>query len=238
MKNDLNKHVVAYEGKSLYDYDNNIILNWYAKRIIELTSGACSLLEFGLGLGVTAQIFSKHYANHVVLEGSPAIIDNYRKKYPNDKTKIIETFFENYASSETFDVIVLGFILEHVDDPVKILNNLRRYLTPQGKIFVTVPNAEAMNRRLGHYAGFLKDLNELSDNDIEQGHQRYYTVDSLTKELTSAKYLIEKIEGIYLKPLTTKQLMTLQLDEKITKAMCQLGVAYPELCLGIMAQIK
>jgi 2-polyprenyl-3-methyl-5-hydroxy-6-metoxy-1,4-benzoquinol methylase len=238
MKNELDEHAIAYGGNSIYDYDNNIILNWYPKRIVELTPGASSILEFGLGHGITAQIFSKHYAKHIVLEGSPAVIDNYRKKWPNSKTQIVETYFEDYKVNDKFDVIVAGFVLEHVENPSIILNILRKYLARDGNIFVTVPNGEAMNRRLGYYAGLLKDLCELSDSDIEQGHKRYYTVNSLTQEIMLANLKIERMEGIYLKPLTTKQILSLQLDERTINAMCQLGIGYPELSLGILAQIK
>ena len=60
MKNQLDKYIMAYEGKTIYDFDNDILLNWYPKRIIELTKGATSILELGLGHGFTVQIFSKY----------------------------------------------------------------------------------------------------------------------------------------------------------------------------------
>ena len=58
MSNMLDTHVKAYEGNSLYDFDNAILLNWYPKRIIGLASGAESLLELGLGHGYSTPLFS------------------------------------------------------------------------------------------------------------------------------------------------------------------------------------
>ena len=46
------------------------------------------------------------------------------------------------------------------------------------------------------------------------------------------------MEGIYLKPLTTSQMISLQFDKKIIDAFCEVGIAYPELCCGILAEIK
>jgi len=238
MKNILDTHVTIYEGQNPYDYDNSIILNWYPQRIIELTKNAKSILELGLGHGFTAQIFSRQFKKHVVLEGSPSVIENFRKHFPDCQPEIIETYFENFASSEKFDVIVMGFVLEHVDDPLQIITHFKNFLAPGGKMFIAVPNAEALNRRLGHFAGLLPDLQVLSENDIISGHKRYYTVKSLTEEVKNAGCEMELMEGIYLKPFTTKQMMSLNFEKNIIEALCKAGVDYPELSLGILVMVK
>ncbi len=61
MSKELNKYLHAYTGDNIYDFDNNILLNWYSKRIIELTNSNESLLELGLGHGFTALNFSKFF---------------------------------------------------------------------------------------------------------------------------------------------------------------------------------
>jgi trans-aconitate methyltransferase len=238
MSNILNGHVKAYEGNNVYDFDNAVLLNWYPKRIVALAPHTTSLLELGLGHGFATPLFTQGLARHVVLEGSPAVIANFRKNVPNCHAEIIETYFEKFVSRERFDVIVMGFILEHVDSPSEILAHYRQFLAPNGKLFVAVPNAEAMNRRLGHLAGLLPDMQTLSENDLLLGHKRFYTVDSLKSELSAAGYEVELMEGIYLKPVTTKQLLSLKLDTNIIEALCKLGVDYPELSCGILAQGK
>lgn len=238
MENILDTHVTIYERQNPYDYDNSIILHWYPKRIMEHTKNAKSILELGLGHGFTAEIFSKHFDRHVILEGSSAVIENFKKHFPHCTPEIIETYFEKFESEEKFDVIVMGFILEHVDDPLQIISHFKKFLSPTGKMFITVPNAEALNRRLGHYAGLLSDLQLLSENDVISGHKRYYTVASLSEEIKSAGYEIEKMEGVYLKPFTTKQMMSLEFDQKIIDALCMAGIDYPELSLGILAILK
>ena len=224
MANILDSHVTIYEGQNPYDYDNSIILNWYPHRIINLAGDAKSILELGLGHGFTAQIFSKYFNRHVVLEGSPSVIENFRKHFPDCQPDIIETYFESFDSAEKFDVIVMGFILEHVDDPLQIVTHFKKFLAPGGKMFIAVPNAEALNRRLGHFAGLLPDLQLLSENDIISGHKRYYTVKSLTDEVKSGGYEVELIEGIYLKPFTTRQMMSLKFEKNIIDDLCMAGV--------------
>jgi 2-polyprenyl-3-methyl-5-hydroxy-6-metoxy-1,4-benzoquinol methylase len=238
MKNILDNHVAAYQGENLYDYDNEILLTWYPQRIVMNSKGASSVLELGLGHGFTTNLFSSNFERHVVLEGSPAVIKNFKEKFPECLAHIVDTYFEVFDTKERFDVIVMGFILEHVDNPYEIINYYKKFLAPGGKMFLAVPNAEVLNRRLGHLAGLLENLETLSENDILLGHKRYYTVSSLSEEVNRAGYQIDKMEGIYLKPFTTSQVISLKLNKDLIRAMCEVGVDYPELSCGILAQIS
>jgi len=238
MKNKLDDHVTAYKGENLYDFDNEILLTWYPQRILMNCRGANSILELGLGHGYAANIFAESFNRQVVLEGSSAIIQNFKEKFPECGAQIVETYFEKFDTEEKFDVIVMGFILEHVADPFEIICRYKRFLSPRGKFFLAVPNAEVLNRRLGHLAGMLEDMGTLSENDLLQGHKRYYTVASLTEEITRAGFKIDRMEGLYLKPFTTSQVISLNLDKKIISALCEVGVDYPELSCGILAQIS
>lgn len=238
MTNQLDAHVAAYSGANLYDFDNEILLNWYPRRIAEHSSGARSLLELGLGHGFSTNNFSEIFERHVVLEGSAAVIANFRDKFPQCKADVVETFFETFDTADRFDVIVMGFILEHVDDPLQIIERYKNFLAPNGRMFVAVPNAEVLNRRLGHLAGMLPDIEALSDNDRLLGHHRYYTVRSLTEEVRRAGCKVDRMEGIYLKPLTTRQMVSLQLSPDLIRALCEVGVEYPELSCGLLAEIS
>jgi SAM-dependent methyltransferase len=238
MINSLDNHVVAYQGDNLYDFDNEILLTWYPQRVLTFAGGARSLLELGLGHGYTTDIFSHWFKRHVVLEGSSAVIKNFRDKHSECAAEIVETYFENFQTDERFDLIVMGFILEHVDDPLLILRRFREFLAPGGRMFLAVPNAEVLNRRLGHLAGLLEDVSTLSENDLLLGHKRYYTVDSLSKDVVQAECKIDRMEGIYLKPFTTQQIISLQLDRGIIDALCTIGVDYPKLSCGLLAEIS
>ena len=238
MVNTLDKHVAAYQGDNLYDFDNEILLTWYPQRVLHHAGAAHSLLELGLGHGYSADIFSRRFSRHVVLEGSPAVIGNFRDKHPDCRAEIVETWFENFVTDERFDVIVMGFILEHVDEPLLILRRFREFLAPGGRLFLAVPNAEVLNRRLGRFAGLLDDVTTLSENDHLLGHKRFYTVATLSADIAQAGCGVDRLEGIYLKPFTTRQIVSLQLDRKIIEAMCTVGIDYPELSCGLFAEIS
>lgn len=237
MHNELDDHLRAYQGENIYDFDNHILLKWYPERVRQFSADANSLLELGLGHGITATVFGKHFKRHVVVDASPAVIANFHKTYPDSKAEIVESYFETFDTDECFDVIMFGFILEHVDDPVLILKHFRRFLKPDGRMFVTVPNAEVLNRRLGHLAGMLPDMTALSDHDRLLGHKRYYTVQTLKQDLKRAGYVVKRLEGIYLKPLTTTQMLSHNFDQSVIDALCKVAVDYPELSCGLLAEV-
>src|SRR6478609_8997798 len=135
MTNPLDVHVAAYEGKTIYDFDNEILLTWYPKRIARAVNDPRAVLDLGLGHGFATEIFSGGPGRHVVLEGSPAVIENFKLRFPDNRS-------------------------------------------------------EVMNRRLGNLAGMLPDMQALSENDLVLGHQRYFTINSLTKLVNDAGYKI------------------------------------------------
>lgn len=196
------------------------------------------MLELGLGHGFTTNIFSQYFSDHTVLDGSAAVIENFKKRFPESPATILEVYFEEFETDKRFDVIVLGFILEHVDDPVIIMKKYKKFLAPGGRFFISVPNAEVLNRKLGHLAGLLPDMQELSENDILLGHKRFYTTETLSADIRAAGYAVERMEGIYLKPFTTRQMLSLNFSDEILDALCKVGIDYPELCCGILAELK
>lgn len=225
----------AYHSGLIYDFDNQLILNWYPERILARSQRG-RLLELGIGHGYTTALFSQHFEKHVVLDGSQTIIAEFKKGFPGCRAELVETYFEDFTTPERFDVIVMGFVLEHVEDPLAILKKYREFLAPDGQLFITVPNAETLNKRVGQAAGLLDDLCQLSDADRAFGHLRLYTLESLKQLVRDAGYGVGAVEGIFLKALTTSQLKQLNLDEKILRGFLVAGVEYPELCVGLLLE--
>jgi len=170
----------------------------------------------------------------VIVEGSGELINEFKQTVSGaDKVTLVQDMFEEYTPDEPFDAIEMGFILEHVDDPQLILSRYAKFLKPGGTVFIGVPNARALHRRIGHEAGLLDNMYRLGEADLQLGHQRYFDYESLTRLVLNAGLKIVAVEGILLKPITTSQIAALQLPPAVIDALFQVGVSYPDLANAI-----
>jgi SAM-dependent methyltransferase len=235
-KQNLDSHIAAYQPDFAHDLDNRLILADYPLRVLKLCPRHDSLLELGLGHGTATRIFADHVKHHVVIDGSPAIIQKFRSENPGFlKVDLVESWFETFDTDERFDLICMGFVLEHVVNPNILLERYKRFLKSGGSLAVSVPNGEALHRRIGNAAGILPDIMALGTGDEALGHKRVYSVVVLERLLEECGYRLRAMEGLFLKPITTKQLLTLDLPESILRAMMTVGRGYPELCAGLLA---
>jgi ubiquinone/menaquinone biosynthesis C-methylase UbiE len=235
-KEDLNAVSSQYKPNAVTIIENDLILHWYPKRILSRFNHANSLLELGLGHGFTAELFSKATHHHVIVDGSSNVIDQFKKNNPSFSGELVLDYFETFTPKNSFDVIIMGFVLEHVDDPVLILKRYKKFLKPKGKLYVAVPNGKSMNRRMGLALGLIDDIYSLNEHDLLMGHKRQYCLETLRKDLRTSGYSVSHEEGIYLKPLPLDTLKTLSNFKENLKAMCEVGIDFPDLCVGILLE--
>lgn len=244
-KENLDAYQSAYTESFQFHDENLAMLQWYADRI----SGFCSqngvrrLLSLGIGYQtVTAGLLTAladTLEEYVVVEGSKKILDSFQARIgDHDFLTLHHGRFEEFASSAPFDVIEMGFVLEHVDDPGQILARYQPLLEPGGRMFVAVPNALSLHRRLGQHAGLLSDPFELSAADHALGHKRYFDLESIVELVESGGLRVVQSEGIFLKPFSSGQMSTLGLSSAIMNALYDVGANYPELCNAVLLQAE
>lgn len=234
--NDLDAVSSEYRPNGATAIENDLILNWYPQRMVARFGHCDSLLELGIGHGFTAGKFNAACDRHVLIEGSQVVIDQFRETHSDFEAELVFGYFEEFDTDERFDVIVMGFILEHVEDPGYLLDRYRKFLKSGGRLFVAVPNAKSMNRRLGVELGMIDDIYSLNANDHALGHRRQYCLDTLKAELVRHGYTITHEEGIYLKPLPLGVLKSLPDFEANLQAMLRVGIEFPELCVGLLVE--
>lgn len=229
-----------YRPGSATEIENNLILNWYPHRIIKRLEGLPyeSMLELGLGHGYTTKFFSQHFDRHVVIEGSGVVISLFDSQNVPEHVEIVQSYFEEFDTKEQFDVILMGFVLEHVDDPGLILERFKRYLKPEGKLYIAVPNAKSLNRRFGLAMGKIDDIYSLNENDLALGHQRQFCLQTLHALVANSGYKCQWEEGIYLKPLPLGYLQNIPEFNENLQAMLKVGVEFPELCVGLLLEAQ
>lgn len=97
-----------------------------------------TVCEIGCGTGDTAYAIAKQNAQYVTAYdySSEAIKIAKEKDYHNLEFQVgtISDISRNY------DVLVMQEVLEHTENPFKVLNNLKSHLNPSGDIIITCPS--------------------------------------------------------------------------------------------------
>jgi len=101
----------------------------------------------------------------------------------------------------SFDLVCLFDVLEHTGDDVACLREVRRVLSPGGRLFASVPAYPAL------YAA----------NDRLSGHERRYTRSSLARSLEQAGLLIERNThaNVILAPLILPAVLAIKTWERV-----------------------
>lgn len=237
----IEQDVTSYTHGHMYDSEVDISAQIQIERMQYYlgTTFEKNILELGIGNGRMVEKLEESFQKVSIIEGSSELILDFKQKHKVSKAVIINTYFENFSTAEQFDVVHMGFVLEHVKEPQKLIKQYYDYVKKNGFMFISVPNAESLHRRIGFEAGLLKDVHSLSETDHRVGHLRYYDIKTLKKDILNClpACAVLKFEGLFLKPLTTKQLENLSLSKEIIDAFCKVGIAYPELSNSLLAII-
>ncbi len=202
MVNDLDKYIGNYTGLKA-----SVEERFMTKATIELARQLCKnkhVLHMGLGNGLVARFLDNIVSKQTIIEGSSLILDKF--SFSSKKTDFIEVLFENFQSENKFDIILANHVMEHVANPINVLNYIKLFLGKRGKIFITVPNANSIHRLIGVEMGLLKDIFELNKSDIKAGHKRVYNLKSLSNDVIKAGLNIEDSGGYNLKMVSLSQM--------------------------------
>lgn len=215
--------------------------SWYAKGVNTTTvaysmrifsrhwrPGSC--LELGPAEGLATAALASHFADLTCVEGADTLAAALRERHPGVRVEC--AIFEDYQPGRTFDNIVLGHVLEHVEHPVEILSRVRSWLSPGGRVFALVPNARSLHRQMGVVMGLLDSEHSLNAVDLHHGHRRVYDPESLQRDFQAAGFRIEVFGGYWIKPVANSQLEANWSPEMIEAAMV-VGERYPDIAAEI-----
>jgi len=192
----LNKNLLAYLYEKAIDHDyslrkvfnlNRIVFfqkQW--NRLLEIVSetnkSEIRILDYGSGWGRFLEIASAPTVNCFGYE-----IDRLKVDYTRDKGFTIFTEEDEIDTYSQYDLIYCNQVLEHVPDPLNTVKAFRRWLKPNGILYISVPfNQEGLEE-----ARLLKQKNLPIPKDINPWeHLNYFTPRSLSMILHDLGFLI------------------------------------------------
>lgn len=185
-----------------------------------------SILELGPAEGVMTPMLAKHTADLTLVEGAPLFCEDLRRRFP--EATVVNSLFEDYHPSRQFTNIILGHVLEHVDDPVRILTMASGWLPPGGRILAAVPNARSLHRQAAVLMGMLPSEDALNEMDQHHGHRRVFGPESFRNAFLSAGLKIHHFGGYWLKPVSNRQIEDTWTPNMLGAFMA-LGERYPDI---------
>ncbi len=167
-------------------------------KIFELIPKGSKVLEIGVGSGRLANLLSIRKKCRVYcVEKEPAMASIARNKCVEMLNMDIETDELPYSTG-FFDCIVLGNVLEHMKEPPKILEKLKKYLLDDGFLIYSVPNIVNWHSRMTIFSGKF----EYAENGVfDRTHLRFYNLNSAKRLAEEAGYEIVSLDvtpSIYL----------------------------------------
>jgi len=230
-KNNLEKIAKEYHlSAKLNDmHIENFNQNYYAKWLLKYTYNK-KILEMGFGDGILTGHLSKSSSQIDLIEGSSLLANKAKKKFK--KIKVINTMFEEFFPKKNYDVILASHILEHVDNPVKILKKISTWMHKKSICIIHVPIRSSYHRQLAVIMKLQKKLDSLSKRDHIVGHKRVYSINRMKLDLKKSGMHIKEIKGFFVKFLPNS--MMINFSNKLLFALNKIAEKIdPSLCANV-----
>lgn len=224
------------DHKYAYGFDFDVMHPYMLRSFVPFFNKG-SFLELGSFKGDFTRRFLEHFDDVTCVEASTEAIAIAKEKF-GDKVNFVNSLFETVELPRKYDNIVLTHVLEHIDDPVKVLKRINdEWLSENGRFFLVCPNANAPSRQIAVKMGLITHNAAVTPAEKEHGHNITYTLDTLERDAKAAGLNVVYRSGIFFKALANFQwdrlLQTDIISKEYLDGCYELGQQYPDLCSSI-----
>jgi 2-polyprenyl-3-methyl-5-hydroxy-6-metoxy-1,4-benzoquinol methylase len=231
---DLDKYAAQYAHlESEWDLVYHLNIEYRVKQFMPYFRRGTAL-ELGTGGGHCTAQLAPHFTAMDSVEGSAHLAQRLRERGLPSNVTLHLAYFESFEPLQRYDNIFLIQVLEHLDDPVAVLRRCASWLNPNGRVLVTVPNAQSIHRIAAVEMGLLPTAESLNEVDLSAGHQRVYTPAALSRDLQLAGMKLVHRGGLFVKPLSNAQIAK-QWNESMIRAFHAVALWLPDHSAEILA---
>lgn len=158
--------------------------------LCERVPNGARVLDIGCGTGSVSQLI-KQECNADVVGIEP---DSRRAEACHKRGLTVECGYydeERARRLGEFDVILFVDVLEHVPDPVALLELARCYLKPGGRIIASIPNVAHWTVRLALLRG---EFRYAPMGIMDATHLRWFTIDTIRRVFHAARLQITEYD--------------------------------------------
>ncbi|MEF8698770.1 MAG: class I SAM-dependent methyltransferase [Candidatus Accumulibacter sp. UW20] len=237
MERDYNRESLDNQGRSyFYGFDYDVMHPCMVKSFSPFFKRG-NLLELGSFQGELTTRFLPYFRAITCVEASDIAVNAARQKL-GDRVTFVNSCFETVNLPERYDNIVMTHVLEHLDQPVRVLRRVKEeWLAEEGRLFLVCPNGNAPSRQIAVKMGLISHNTAVTPAEAEHGHRCTYTLDTLERDAVAAGLNVVHRSGIFFKALANFQwdrlLQTDIISPEYLEGCYKLGQQYPELCSSI-----
>ena len=231
----------AADHKYAYNFDFGV-MHPYMIKSFESFFNEGNLLEVGSFKGDFTKLLMAHFDDITCVEASDVAMEE-AKQALGGNVKFVNSLFETATLPSRYDNIVLTHVLEHLDDPVRVLSRINdEWLSKTGRFFLVCPNAHAPSRQIAVKMGLISHNSAVTPAEEQHGHRITYSLDTLERDAVAAGLQVVHRSGIFFKALANFQwdrlLNTDIISEEYLEGCYKLGQQYPDLCSSIFLVCK
>jgi 2-polyprenyl-3-methyl-5-hydroxy-6-metoxy-1,4-benzoquinol methylase len=211
-------------------------LNFIESSLNSFNGKKLNVLDVGCGNGNISRFIGSKGHNVLGIDISDATISKAISLTNMPNVKFRNVAVESIVAEETFDVIICSEVIEHLDTPSTVVNALKKLLSKNGVLIVTVPNGfgprelfitkplQFLKTKTPKIYGFVNSIKHSMgftgatvQSDAENlTHIQFFTKKSLcnlidSKDMNLIKFRSSNfIEGVFPFSLITKKSVKLQ----------------------------
>jgi SAM-dependent methyltransferase len=225
------------DHKYAYTFDFDVMHPFMLKSFLPFFQDG-SMLELGCFKGDFTQKLMPFFSDITCVEVSGESIEEAKRKCIGKQITFVNSLFENADLPKRYDNIFLTHVLEHLDDPVGLLQRIHSsWLSEKGRLFLVCPNANAPSRQIAVKMGLISHNAAVTPAEARHGHTITYSQDTLERDVKAAGLRVVFRSGIFFKALANfqwdKLLTTDIISKEYLEGCYQLGLQYPDLCSSI-----
>jgi SAM-dependent methyltransferase len=111
------------------------VYEWIGARVI-----AERVLDMACGEGYGSEVLSRSAASVLGVDANPEAFEHARLRYVRSNLRFERGMVELHGEAGAYDAVVFLQTIEHVRDPVGVLEHFRSLLAPGGTAYVSTPN--------------------------------------------------------------------------------------------------
>ena len=98
------------------------------------------VIDMACGEGYGSEVLSRGAARVLAVDANPEAHEHARLRYRRQNLSFERGLVETHGNAGSFDAVVFLQTIEHVHDPVAVLEHFRSLLAPGGTAYISTPN--------------------------------------------------------------------------------------------------